>query len=74
MKADRIIKNAKIFTSNKDMPQAAALAVKDGKFVYICLLLQGRVRCSAVEERACGRTLGTVQPCGGYLSYRKGIR
>ncbi|MBQ9607374.1 MAG: amidohydrolase family protein [Lachnospiraceae bacterium] len=35
MKADRIIRNAKIFTSNKDMPQAAALAVKDGKFVYV---------------------------------------
>ncbi len=35
MKADKIIKNAKIFTSNKDMPQAAALAVKDGKFVYV---------------------------------------
>ena len=35
MKADKIIKNAKIFTSNKDNPQAAALAVKDGKFVYV---------------------------------------
>ena len=35
MKADKIIKNAKIFTSNKGNPQAAALAVKDGKFVYV---------------------------------------
>ena len=35
MKADKIIKNAKIYTSNKDMPQATALAVKDGKFVYV---------------------------------------
>ena len=35
MKADKIIKNAKIFTSDKDNPQATALAVKDGKFVYV---------------------------------------
>ena len=35
MKADQIIKNAKIFTSNKDYPQASALVVKDGKFVYV---------------------------------------
>ena len=35
MKADKIIKNAKIFTSNKDMPQATSLAVKDGKFIYV---------------------------------------
>ena len=35
MKADHIIKNAKIFTSDKDNPQATALAVKDGKFVYV---------------------------------------
>ena len=35
MKADRIIKNAKIFTANKDNPQATALVVKDGKFVYV---------------------------------------
>ena len=35
MKADRIIKNAKIFTADKDKPQATALAVKDGKFVYV---------------------------------------
>ena len=35
MKADRIIKNAKIFTSDKDNPQASALVVKDGKFVYV---------------------------------------
>ncbi len=35
MKADHIIKNAKIFTSDKDNPQASALVVKDGKFVYV---------------------------------------
>ena len=35
MKADRIIKNAKIFTSDKDNPMATALVVKDGKFVYV---------------------------------------
>ena len=35
MKADRIFKNAIIFTSDKDRPQATALAVKDGKFVYV---------------------------------------
>ena len=35
MKADRIIKNAKIFTSDKDNPQATALVVRDGKFVYV---------------------------------------
>ena len=35
MKADQIIKNAKIFTSNKSAPQATALVVKDGKFVYV---------------------------------------
>ena len=35
MKADQIIKNAKIFTSGKKHPQATALVVKDGKFVYV---------------------------------------
>ena len=35
MKADQIIKNAKIFTADGDNPQATALAVKDGKFVYV---------------------------------------
>ena len=35
MKADKIIKNAKIFTADKKNPQATALAVKDGKFVYV---------------------------------------
>ena len=35
MKADKIIKNAKIFTSDKANPQAVALVVKDGKFVYV---------------------------------------
>ena len=33
--ADMIIKNAKIFTSDKSAPQATALVVKDGKFVYV---------------------------------------
>ena len=35
MKADQIIKNARIFTSNAQKPQATALVVKDGKFVYV---------------------------------------
>ena len=35
MKADKIIKNAKIFTADKNRPQATALAVNDGKFVYV---------------------------------------
>ena len=35
MKADKLIKNAKIFTADKDNPKATALAVKDGKFVYV---------------------------------------
>ena len=33
--ADKIIKNAKIFTADKDNPQATAIVVKDGKFVYV---------------------------------------
>ena len=32
---DLIIKNAKIYTLNKKQPWAAALAVRDGKFVYV---------------------------------------
>lgn len=35
MKVDQIIKNAKIFTSDKDNLHATALAVKDGRFVYV---------------------------------------
>ncbi|MBP5264878.1 MAG: amidohydrolase [Lachnospiraceae bacterium] len=35
MKADQIIRNAKIFTSDRSNPLATALAVKDGKFVYV---------------------------------------
>ena len=35
MKADKIIKNAKIFTSDKNKLNATALAIKDGKFVYV---------------------------------------
>ena len=33
--ADLVITNAKIFTSNKQQPWAEALAIKDGKFVYV---------------------------------------
>ena len=32
MKVDKIYKNAKILTSNKNQMQATALVVKDGKF------------------------------------------
>ena len=35
MKADKIIKNARIFTSDHSNPQATALVVNDGKFVYV---------------------------------------
>ena len=35
MKANQIIKNAKIFTADKNNPQASALVVKDGKFIYV---------------------------------------
>ena len=35
MKADKIIKNAKIFTADKDHSKATALVVKDGKFAYV---------------------------------------
>ena len=35
MKVDKIIKNAKIFTSNVNHLNATAFAVKDGKFVYV---------------------------------------
>ncbi len=35
MKADKIIKYAKIFTSDSKRPLATALAVKDGKFIYV---------------------------------------
>ena len=35
MKADQIIKNAKIFTADKNNLQATALVVKDGKFIYV---------------------------------------
>ncbi|MBW2427829.1 MAG: amidohydrolase family protein, partial [Deltaproteobacteria bacterium] len=33
--ADLVITNAKIFTSNTQQPWAEALAIKDGKFVYV---------------------------------------
>ena len=35
MKADRIIKNAKIFTADKKNPKATSFVVKDGKFIYV---------------------------------------
>ena len=35
MSSTRIIKNAKIFTSDKKHPMASALVVKDGRFVYV---------------------------------------
>lgn len=35
MKADKIIKNARIYTSDKTNPEATALVVKDGKFIYV---------------------------------------
>ena len=35
MKVDRIIKNAKVFTSDAKKLNATAFAVKDGKFVYV---------------------------------------
>ena len=35
MKVDKIIKNAKIFTADKTNPEATALVVKDGKFIYV---------------------------------------
>ena len=35
MKADKIIKNAKIFTADSKNPQATALVVNEGKFVYV---------------------------------------
>lgn len=35
MKSDKIIKNAKIFTSNKENLEATSLVVKDGKFIYV---------------------------------------
>ena len=35
MKADLIIKNAKIFTADSDNPEASAMVVKDGRFVYV---------------------------------------
>ena len=35
MKADQIIRNAKIFTSDKNNPLSSAIVVKDGKFAYV---------------------------------------
>ncbi len=33
--ADKVIRNAKIYTSNDDQPFAESIAIKDGKFIYI---------------------------------------
>ena len=33
MKVDKIIRNAKVFTSNREALEASCFAVKDGKFV-----------------------------------------
>ena len=44
MKADQIIKNAKIFTANKDNLLATALVVKDGKFIYVTRLVFQRMK------------------------------
>ncbi len=35
MKADRIIKNAKIFTADRNNIMADSIAIKDGKFIYV---------------------------------------
>ena len=35
MKADKIIRNAKIYTADKNNTQVTALVVKDGKFAYV---------------------------------------
>ena len=35
MKADRIFTNAKVFTSDKDNPQATSVVVANGKFAYV---------------------------------------
>ncbi len=43
MKGDQIIKNAKIFTANKDNLQATALVVKDGKFIYVQPIRRGHI-------------------------------
>ena len=35
MKVDQIIKNARIFTADRENPWETAMAVKDGKFIYV---------------------------------------
>ena len=35
MKVDYIVKNASVYTSDRDKLRAQAFAVKDGKFVYV---------------------------------------
>ena len=35
MQTDQIIKNANIFTADREHPKASAITVKDGKFVYV---------------------------------------
>ncbi len=58
MKADRIIKNAKVFTSDKNNPCATALAVKDGKFIYV----GDEAGLSAYEGEVCDLGGGFVMP------------
>ena len=58
MKVDKIIKNAKIFTADKNHLQATALAVKDGKFVYVgdeagLSAYEGEVTCPASSTAMC---------------------
>ena len=55
MKADKIIKNAKIYTANKDNPQATALAVKDGKLYMVY---------SASDSKDDGYCLGLLEFTG----------
>ena len=35
MKAERIYKNGNIFTADMNCPKASALAINDGKFIYV---------------------------------------
>ena len=35
MRADKVFKNAKIYTTDKEQPYATVFAVKDGKFAYV---------------------------------------
>lgn len=35
MNVDAIFRNAKVFTADQHNPQASALAVKDGRYLYV---------------------------------------